>query len=192
MQAAMRRLTVFNAMSLDGCIADARGDMSWAHFAEKDPEWTAFVAGNAKGGGELLFGRVTYDMMVSYWTSPQAAKNDAVVAERMNALPKVVFSRTMDKASWGNTRLVKGDLPGEVRRLKGEAGKDMVILGSASIVAQLAQENLVDEYQVVVIPVVLGGGKSMFAGVSGRPALKLVDSRVFRNGNVLLRYGPAA
>jgi dihydrofolate reductase len=188
----MRRLVVFNAMSLDGCIADAHGDMSWAHFAEKDPEWTAFVAGNAKGGGELLFGRVTYDMMVSYWTSPMAAKNDALVAKRMNALPKVVFSRTMKKASWKNTRLLKGNLAQKVRALKAEAGLDMTVLGSASIVAQLAQENLVDEYQIVVVPVVLGGGKSMFAGVSSRPALKLVASRAFRNGNVLLRYSPAA
>ncbi len=188
----MRRLVVFNAMSLDGCIADARGDMSWAHFAEKDPEWTAFVAGNANGGGELLFGRVTYDMMAAYWTSPQAAKNDGPVAERMNALPKVVFSRNMDKASWRNTRLVKGDLAAAVRSLKAEEGKDMTVLGSASIVAQLAQENLVDEYQLVVTPVVLGGGKSMFAGVSSRPALKLLGSRAFKNGNVVLRYGPAA
>jgi dihydrofolate reductase len=188
----LRRLTVFNAMSLDGFIADARGDMSWAHFAEKDPEWTEFVTGNAKGGGELIFGRVTYDMMVSYWTSPQAAKNDGPVAERMNSLPKVVFSRTMDKASWRNTRLIKGELAAAVRGLKAEAGKDMTILGSASIVAQLAQENLVDEYQFVVVPVVLGGGKSMFAGVSSRPALKLAGSRSFKNGYVLLRYGAAA
>jgi dihydrofolate reductase len=188
----MRRLTVFNSMSLDGCIADAHGDMSWAHTPTKDPEWTAFVAGNAKGGGELLFGRVTYDMMAYYWTSPMAAKNDALVAERMNALPKVVFSRTIKKASWENTRLLKGSLAKEVRALKAEPGQDMTVLGSASIVAQLAQENLVDEYQIVVVPVVLGGGKSMFAGVSSRPPLKLVGSRTFKNGNVVLRYGPAA
>jgi dihydrofolate reductase len=188
----MRRLTVFNSMSLDGCIADEHGDMSWAHPPTKDAEWTAFVAGNATGGGELLFGRVTYDMMSYYWSSPQAAKNDRVVAERMNALPKVVFSRTMDKASWNNTRLLKGKLAQEVRGLKREDGPDMAILGSASIVSQLAQENLIDEYLIVVVPVVLGGGKSMFAGVSGRPALKLVASRAFKNGNVLLRYTPAA
>jgi dihydrofolate reductase len=79
-----------------------------------------------------------------------------------------------------------------VRALKAEPGQDMTVLGSASIVAQLAQENLVDEYQIVVVPVVLGGGKSMFAGVSSRPPLKLVGSRTFKNGNVVLRYGPAA
>ena len=184
----MRRLAVFNSVSLDGFISDAGGDLSWAYKPTKDPEWTAFVAGNAKGGGELLFGRVTYDMMASYWTSPQAAENDALVAERMNALPKVVFSRTIDKAPWSNTRLVKGDPAREARRLKAESGRDMVILGSASIVSQLAQENLIDEYQVVVIPVVLGGGKSMFAGVSSRPSLKLAGCREFKNGNVLLRY----
>jgi dihydrofolate reductase len=188
----MRRLSVFNAMSLDGYIADARGDMRWAHFEDRDPEWAAFVEGNAKGGGELIFGRVTYDMMASYWTSPQAAKNDAAVAERMNALPKVVFSRTMERASWKNTRLVKGDLAAAVRGLKAAAGKDMTILGSGSIVSQLTQEDLVDELQVVVVPVVLGAGKTMFAGVSSRPALRLAGSRVFKNGFVLLSYGPGA
>jgi dihydrofolate reductase len=186
----MRRVIVFNSVSLDGYISDAKGDMAWAHRVEKDAEWSAFVAGNAKGGGELLFGRITYDLMAGYWPTPLAARNDPVVADRMNAMPKVVFSRSMDRASWSNTRLVKGDAPAELRRMKESPGPGMVVLGSGSIVSQLTQENLVDEYQIVVIPVILGGGRSMFAGVSGRPALRLVNSRSFKNGNVLLCYSP--
>jgi len=100
----MRRLTVFNSISLDGFISDAGGDMGWA-TSRPGSEWTAFVAGNAKGGGELLFGRVTYDMMAFYLGVPAGGQERRPRAERMNALPKVVFSRTLDKASWSNTSL---------------------------------------------------------------------------------------
>jgi len=185
----MRRLIVFNQISLDGFIADANGDMSWAH--KQDPEWNTFVEGNASGDGELLFGRVTYDMMASFWPTPAAHSSFPKVAERMNSMPKVVFSRTMDKATWSNTRLVKGNLLEEVRKLKQENGPGMAILGSASIVSQLAQENLIDEYQVAVNGVVLGKGKSMFATLAGRLPLKLTKSRTFGNGNVFLCYEPA-
>src|SRR5260221_4800620 len=97
----MRKLIVFNQVTLDGYVADTSGDMSWAH--KQDPEGTAFVADNAGGGGVLLFGRVTYEMMASYWPTPQAMKALPAVAEGMNRLPKVVFSRTLDKVSWRNT-----------------------------------------------------------------------------------------
>src|SRR5260221_7204408 len=103
----MRKLSVFNQVSLDGYFVDSKGDMSWAHDDRQDAEFNAFVADNAGNGGELVFGRITYQMMASYWPTPLAAKNDPVVAERMNNLPKVVFSRTLDKASWQNTKLVK-------------------------------------------------------------------------------------
>src|ERR1051325_8001956 len=132
----MRKLIVFNQISLDGYFTDANGDISWVHSRDSsDPEWKSFVEDNAKGGGELLFGRITYDMMKSYWPTPAARENDPVVAERMNALPKVVFSRTLDDASWSNTKVVKGDLPAEVRKMKATAGPDMVIMGSGQIIS---------------------------------------------------------
>jgi dihydrofolate reductase len=185
----MRRLVVFNHVSLDGYFVDAHGDMSWAHAS--DPEWNAFVEENAAGGGELLFGRVTYDLMASYWPTPFARENDPLVAERMNALPKVVFSRTMEHPSWSNTRLVKGDIAAEVRKMKDEPGPDMVIFGSGRIVSQLAQAGLIDEYQVVVNPVVLGAGRTMFDRVKEKLPLKLTRTRAFGNGKVLLCYKPA-
>ncbi len=184
----MRKLIVFNMVSLDGFIADAKGDMRWAH--RSDPEWNDFVRGNASGGGELLFGRVTYDMMASYWPTPMAAQNDPVVAKQMNDLPKVVFSRSMEKATWHNTTLVKSDIAEEVRTMKSRAGKDMVIFGSASIISQLEQAGLIDEYQLVVNPVLLGSGKSMFEGMKEKLSLKLTRTRAFGNGNVLLCYEP--
>ncbi len=104
----MKKLVVFNNVTLDGYFTDRNGDMSWAH--KDDPEWNAFAADNAKGGGTLLFGRITYEMMASWWPTPQAMKSMPAVAERMNHLPKVVFSRTLDKASWNNTKLVKKDI----------------------------------------------------------------------------------
>jgi dihydrofolate reductase len=185
----MRKLIVFNQISLDGYFVDPRGDMSWAHNARIDPEFNAFVEGNAKGGGELVFGRITYDLMVSYWPTPTAAKNDPVVAERMNSLPKVVFSRSLAKAAWNNTRIVKGDLAAEVGKLKAEQGPGMVIMGSGTIVSKLAQADMIDEYQFVVIPIVLGGGRSLFEG-SKRLDLTLRESRSFANGNVFLSYAP--
>ena len=185
----MRKLMVFNSMSLDGFIADSQGDMSWAH--KQDEEWNSFVERNASGEGVLMFGRKTYDMMAGYWPTPMAAQNSPLVAKRMNALQKTVFSRTMDKAAWQNTMLLKGELTEEVRRLKQQAGPDLVILGSASIVAQLSDARLIDEYQIAVGSIALGGGKSMFAGIQEKLALKLAGTRSFQNGNVFLTYHPA-
>lgn len=186
----MRRLMVFNQVTLDGYFAGENGDISWAHKVAKDPEWTSFVEGNAKGEGVLVFGRVTYDLMASYWPTPAALKNDPVVAKRMNEATKVVFSRTLDKASWNNTKLVKGNPAAEMRKMKKEPGHDMVIFGSGTIVSQLAQEGLIDEYQIIVVPVVLGKGRTMFEGLKAQISLKPTRTRTFGNGNVLLNYVP--
>ena len=189
----MPKLVVFNQVTLDGYFAGENGDLSWAHAREsQDAEWKAFVAENARGGGVLVFGRITYEMMASYWPTSAALKNDPIVAKRMNALPKVVFSRTLDKASWNNTTLVKSDPAAEMRELKQAPGQDMAIMGSGSIVSQLAQAGLIDEYQIVVNPVVLGKGRTMFEGVKKMLTMKPTRTRVFRNGNVLQCYEPVA
>ena len=184
----MRKLVVFNHVSLDGYFVDANGSMSWAKSDQMDAEWNAFVAENAKGDSPLLFGRITYELMASFWPTPMADQHDPVVAERMNKLPKVVFSRTLDQASWNNTKLVKGDLVAEIRKMKREPGEGFVILGSGSIVSQLAQAGLIDAYQVVVNPIVLGSGRTMFEGIKDRLNLKLTKTRTFGNGNVFLSY----
>jgi dihydrofolate reductase len=177
-------------VSLDGFFVDSKGDMSWAH--KHDAEWNAFVGGNASGSGVLVFGRKTYELMTSYWPTPMALQNSPVVAKGMNEMPKIVFSRTLDKASWNNTNLVKGDLATEVRKLKEEPGPGMVILGSGSIVSQLAQQNLIDEYQLAVSPIVLGKGRTLFEGVKEKLNLKLTTSRTFGNGTVFACYQPVA
>src|ERR1044072_6196712 len=181
----MRKLMVFNNISLDGYFTDANSDMSWAH-KNADDEWNKFTSENASAGGVLLFGRKTYDLMVSFWPTKQANDTMTEVAEGMNNLPKIVFSRTMNKAEWNNTKLVNGNIVEEVSRLKSEPGDNMVIMGSGTIVSQLTQERLIDEYQFIVHPLVLGSGRTLFQGVKEQLPLKRVNSRTFGNGNVLL------
>ena len=188
----MRKLVVFNQVTLDGYFAGANGDISWAHKDDKDAEWNAFVADNATAGGLLVFGRITYELMAGYWPTPNAIKNYPMVAAGMNSLPKVVFSRTLEKASWNNTKLVRSGMAAEIRKMKQEPGRHMAILGSGSVVSQLAQEGLIDEYQIVVNPVVLGKGRTMFDGVKEKLTLKLTKTRTFGNGNVLLCSEPMA
>jgi dihydrofolate reductase len=180
------RILVFNNVTADGFIADCSGHMSWAR--KEDEEWKAFINGNASGGGTLLFGRVTYEMMASFWPTKMAADSMPIVAEHMNSVPKVVFSKTLNTAEWSNTTLLKGDLSAEVRRLKVSVEGHIVIFGSGSIVAQLTQARLIDQYDLIVHPVLLGAGKSMFTRLDTMLDLKLIKSRTFGNGNVLLSY----
>jgi dihydrofolate reductase len=183
------KVIVFNNVTLDGYFVDSAGDMSWAH--KHDAEWNNFMASNASGEAVLLFGRITYQLMASYWPTPLAMQNAPVVAKRMNDLQKVVFSRTLEGVSWQNTTLVKSGMVGEVRKMKNGPGSDMVILGSGSIVTQLAQEDLIDEYQIALNPMVLGRGRTMFDGMKAKLPLKLTSSRSFANGNVFLCYQPS-
>jgi dihydrofolate reductase len=183
----MQKLGVFNLVSLDGYIAGEGGDISWHNVDEEFQE----LANEASGSGTtLLFGRVTYQLMASFWPSPEALRSDPIVAQGMNSSPKIVFSRTLREAEWSNTRLVKEDMPGEVRSLKRQTGKGLTVLGSGSVVSQLAQAGLIDEYQLLINPLALGKGKTMFEGLEEKLSLRLIDTRVFGNGNVLLRYEP--
>jgi dihydrofolate reductase len=184
----VRKVSVFNSVSLDGYYTDANNDYTWAHKGADDPELMEFTKANAQGANALVFGRVTYDVMVSWWPTPAAAKAMPEVAKGMNAAPKYVFSRTLEKADWSNTTLLKGDPATEIARIKKTPGPDMTLLGSGTIIAQLAEARLLDEVQLLVCPVVLGAGKSQFAGLTGKPWWTLLRSRTFKNGRVFLAY----
>jgi dihydrofolate reductase len=184
----MRKLIVFNFVTLDSYFeGPKKGDISWhRHGAEEN----AYAAEGLKSGSTLLFGRVTYEMMASYWPTPAAIKNDPIVAAGMNKADKIVFSRTLKKAEWNNTRLVKDNIVEEVRKMKRMPGKDMTVLGSGSIVTQLAEQGLIDEYQIMVDPVVIGDGTPIFKGIKHKLDLKLTRTRTFQSGVVLLCYQP--
>ena len=182
----MRKIHVFENISLDGYFTDEKSDMSWAH--KRDEEWNAFASGNASGEAELLFGRVTYEMMAAFWPTAEAAKLLPDVAAGMNRMRKLVVSRTLEAVAWQNTTLLKGDLVSEAMRLKKQLGPDLQILGSGSIVSQLTDAGLIDEYQIVVTPIVLGRGRTLFETVKNKLPLGLTSTRHFKNGNVVLTY----
>ena len=184
---SLRKLIAFESVSADGYFADRNGDISWAHDKSNDPEFHDFVSGNAESGGMLVMGRITYQMMEKYWPSPEAKKNDPVVAEGMNKAPKLVFSKTLSNPSWANTKVVSSDPASAIREEKNKSGPDMAILGSGSIVSQLADAGLIDEYQLVVVPVVLGDGRKLF-DIHDKLGLDLKSSRSFKNGNVVSTY----
>ncbi len=181
----MRNLLMFNLVSLDGYFEGPDHDISWHNV---DAEFNDYAADMLDSVDTLLFGRVTYDLMAGFWPTAEARKNDPLIAERMNSLSKVVFSRTLKSAEWNNTRLVKDDIEGELRKLKQRSGKDLVLLGSGSIVSQFSQHGLIDEYRIMVNPVVLGKGTPLFTGITDKLSLKLQKTRPFRSGNVLLYY----
>jgi len=184
----MPRVNMFNNISLDGYFVDANGDMSWAHAGRDDPEMGEFTAANAQGGGALIFGRVTYELMKAFWPTPMAAQMMPEVAKGMNAARKYVFSRSLKSTDWANTVILDGDPAQEVARLKKGDDKGLTILGSGSIVKQLTAAGLIDDFQFMVNPVLLGGGRTLFDGVPGRPSLTLENSRTFKNGKVFLHY----
>lgn len=181
-----RKLVMFNHVSLDGFFTDAKGDMSWAHT--RDEEWQRFTNENAGGEAELVFGRKTYAMMAGFWPTPQARQAMPEVAASMNRMRKYVFSRGLQTLDWENSTLVKGDLASEVRRLKSQPGPGLLIMGSGEIVSQLTEVGLIDEYQVVTVPLVIGKGRTLFEGVTTRPRFKLTKTRTFQNGNVVSWY----
>ena len=178
----MPKLRVFESISVDGYFCDARGDISWAH--NRDPEFDAWVGGSASGGGALLFGRVTYEMMVAFWPTPAAAQQMPVVAKGMNAAAKYVVAHSLEP-TWNNTTALRSI--DDVRKVRAEL-PGITLLGSGDLAAQLGAAGLVDEYQFVIVPAALGGGRTVF---SAKRELRLIDQRVFKNGNVVVTYAAA-
>ena len=182
----MGKLIVSNLMTVDGMFAGPKGEIDWHNV---DEEFNEYAIGMLESAGILLFGRVTYELMANYWPTEDGIADDPIVAEKMNSLPKVVFSRTIEKADWNNTRLVKENLAQEIAEMKRQDGKDLMILGSGTIVQQLAMLGLIDEFRLIVNPVILGAGKPLFKDVDKKINLELLETKTFQSGNVLLRYG---
>ncbi len=181
----MRKLFLFMMVTLDGFFAGPDGALDWHNV---DDEFNEFADKQLDEVDALLFGRETYQGMAEYWTTPAAKESDPIIANKMNSLPKVVFSRTLEKAEWENSRLVSEHIGEAVADLKRQEGRDLAILGSSDLATSLLEMHLLDELRIMVNPIVLGEGKQLFAGIHGQLPLKLLDTRAFRSGNVLLRY----
>ena len=183
----MRKIISFNMVTLDGFFEGLNHDIYWHRV---DDEFNQFAVEQLNSAGGLIFGRITYEMMASYWPTGEAVKNDPIVTGQMNAIPKIVFSRTLNESNWNNTRLVKESAETEIIKLKQETGKDFFIFGSAVLSSALARAGLIDEFRMILNPVVLGNGKALFQGVTRPLNFKLLKTKLFQNGNVLLYYPP--
>ena len=181
----VRKLILWNMVTLDGFFEGAKPwEIDWHDYAWGE-ELEQLSLEQLKSADMLLFGRLTYQGMAEYWTTEQGE-----IAEYMNKIAKAVFSRTLEKADWNNTRLVKTNAEEEVARLKQQPGKDLLIFGSANLTATLMQGNLIDEYRLGLSPVVLGGGNPLFKPSPTRMKMKLLEARPLKSGGVLLRYQP--
>lgn len=182
----MRRLIVWNMMTLDGFFEGPDPwEIDWHEYVWGD-ELEQFSLTQGEEAGALLFGRRTYEGMAAHWTSAEGE-----VAEFMNAIPKFVFSNTLEAVDWSNTRLVRGRAEAEVPRLKEEDGKDLFIFGSAELTDALTKRGLVDEYRIGLNPLLLGGGNALFKPNDARIRLPLLEARPMACGVVILRYGRA-
>lgn len=183
----MRKVILFDMISLDGFFEGPERDIHWHNV---DEEFNAFSIEQIDAADCLIFGRMTYETMAAYWPTPAAAVADPLVAKKMNSLPKIIFSRTLVPVTWNNTRLFKGNAAEELLKLKGQPGKDMIIFGSADLACTLFQHGLIDEFRLLINPLVLGGGTPLFQDIQHPVQMNLVHTRAFRNGNVLLCYQP--
>ena len=186
----MRKIIVFNLVTVDGFFAGPKGELDWHNY---DAEMGAFSAEQMKSLGALIFGKITYKLMASYWPTSDGVKSEPVVAGIMNSIPKIVFSKTLpeinDGPVWKNVKIFREIKATDIIELKKQDGGDIAIFGSGTILQQFANLGLIDEYRLVVNPLILGSGKPLFKGVK-KMNLKLLKTRTFRSGNILLTYKP--
>lgn len=185
----MRKLVVFNLITLDGFFAGPHGEIDWHNV---DAEFQKFAVEQTKTFTTHMYGRVTYEMMASYWTTAEARKEDPIISLLMNTTPKVVFSKTLadvqESDHWKNVTLYHDITPKIIKDLKQDGTGDIAVLGSGTVVQALTDLRLVDEYRLLVNPIIIGKGKPLFKDVKERLKLTLVSERTFKNGNVLLTY----
>lgn len=181
----MRKLITWNLVTVDGFFeGEKSGDQAFLKAAW-GPGLEGFVKEQLRSIGGLLFGRVTYEGMARYWQTETGE-----IASFMNSVPKYVFSRTLGKVDWRNSRLVKGDPAAEVVKLKHGDGQDLFVFGSANLTASLIGSGLVDEYRLGVTPFLLGRGNPLFKATPRMAKLRLLEAKALEGGSVILRYAP--
>jgi dihydrofolate reductase len=179
-------------LSLDGFVSGPEGEMDWMVW-EWDETLKNYVAGLTNSADTFLMGRATGEGMAVYWptvtSNPESKEEEKWMAEKLNNLPKIVFSKTVTYINWTNVR-VANDIIEEVRELKKEPGKDILIYGGAGIVSSFIRENLIDEYHLFINPVIIGKGKAIFNNTRQTMPLKLVDTIKSNTGIIILQYVP--
>jgi dihydrofolate reductase len=184
----MRKIILFQNITVDNFMAGPNGELDWANHDDE----VAQASQEDQDPVELfLFGRVTYEMMASFWPTPAGQSANPLFANILNNTPKIVFSRTLKQADWQQTEIMRELNKENILKLKQQPGKYMMIFGSGTIVSQLTNLGLIDEYQLLVNPIILGRGLPLFKDIHNRLDLKLVDAKSFKKGVVLLRYQPA-
>ena len=190
----MGKLVVTEFISLDGIIEDPGGSEGSEHggwsFRHPAPDGEQFKGDELRDSDVQLLGRVTYEGFAAAWPAMEEATGD--YGKKMNAMPKVVVSTTLTEPTWNNTTIISGNVADEVARLKAQYDGDILVQGSATLVQTLAEHGLVDEYRLMVHPVVLGTGKRLFSGSAAGTDLQLVDSRKVGPDVLLLVYRPAS
>ncbi|HMI08644.1 MAG TPA: dihydrofolate reductase family protein [Flavobacterium sp.] len=183
----MKKLILFNMVTADGYFEDSNGSVDWHHA---DAEFNEFAIRQLNENGPLLFGRKTFAMMQDYWTSVAAFENNPVVAAIMRDKFKLVVSETIDNSTWENTAFIGNDLFESVIRLKQQSDKDILMFGSATLAFSFRELGLIDEYRILVNPILIGCGKPLFRQSDERLPMKLVHVQQFDSGNILLNYEP--
>ncbi len=181
----MKRIISSEMVSLDGFFAGPKGEIDWFVW---NKETSDFAVELAKSIDTMLFGRTTYEGMAAYWPNAKPSENDQAIIDKMNDTAKIVFSKSLKSADWKNTSIVNEIELESIMQMKNEPGKDMVVYGSGSVLATLCEMGLVDEHYIFVNPVILGGGKPLFAPGGRRQRMRLLDTRTFSSGVVLLHY----
>jgi dihydrofolate reductase len=181
----MSKLTSFTFITLNGFFKGQNEDTSWHIHGGEASE---FANDSSGADNILLFGRKTYDMMASFWPTPMAAESFPTVAENMNKSQKIVCSNTLKKADWHNTTVMGGDIIEQIKELKKTSKKNITILGSGSLLTQLSEVGLIDQYSIMLDPIAIGKGTSIFENIQSRLELNLVSSRVFEKDGIILLY----
>lgn len=183
----MGTVASFIVISLDGFYEGPNGELDWHNV---NAEFDDFAVRQLDDADTLGFGRVTYEHMAAYWPTEQANANNSAISSRMNGMDKLVFSRTLTEASWTGATVLRGDAVEHVADIKATAGKDLLIIGSTHLTADLLTAGVLDELRIMIFPIVLGQGRSLFKDLRSRASLTLLRVRQFNSGNILLTYQP--
>jgi len=183
----MAKITSFTFISLNGFYKGVNEDINWHQHGGEEAEYSIE---SLKSGDILLFGRVTYEMMKSFWTTETAYNAFPEVAEGMNNSEKIVVSKSMNTTDWKNTKIINENLIEEITELKKSSHKNITLLGSGNVLKQLAKANLIDEYQIMLDPVFIESGEPILDHLNKNIFLELTKSKVFKSGTILLHYKP--